>query len=59
MAQYRLHCLNKAGGFAKAYEIEAASDEEATNKARKLKLPVVCELWEHSRMVAKLEPHCA
>jgi hypothetical protein len=59
MTEYRLSCLNEAGKFAKSYDIEAAPDEEAIKEARQLKLPVVCELWERSRMVAKLEPHKA
>jgi hypothetical protein len=59
MTQYRLYCLNEAGRFAKAHEIEAESDQQAINEARKLNLPVVCELWEHGRMVAKLEPFSA
>jgi hypothetical protein len=59
MGEYRLYCLSDAGTFTKSHEIEAASDEEAIRQARDLKLPVPCELWDHGRMVAKLEPHKA
>jgi hypothetical protein len=59
MTEYRLYCLNEAGRFAKANEIDADSDEDALKQARELKLAVGCELWERDRMVAKLEPHRA
>jgi hypothetical protein len=59
MSEYRLYCLNEAGNFGKVHEFEVASDAEAMKEARELKLPIACELWEHSRMVAKLEPHKA
>ena len=56
MAQYRLYCLDRAGKFTNAHEIEAASDADAIAQARKMKLDVTCELWERGRMVAMLEP---
>jgi len=59
MTDYRLYCLDEAGKFTKAHDIHADTDEQAIQLGRDFKLPVVCELWEHSRMVAKLEPHCA
>jgi hypothetical protein len=59
MTEYRLYCLNEQGNIGNVHEFEAASDAEAIRDARELKLPVNCELWEHSRMVAKLEPHKA
>lgn len=59
MAEYRLYCLNEAGSFSKALDIEAATDGAAIDRARELKLPVECELWEHGRMVARLDPHPA
>jgi len=57
MAEYRLYCLNEGGTFSKSHEIEAADDEDALAKARAMKLPVKCELWQRGRMVAELEPH--
>ena len=59
MAEYRLYCLNDAGRFSKSHDIEAHSDGDALAKAKELKLPVKCELWEHSRLVGTLEPYDA
>jgi predicted nucleic acid binding AN1-type Zn finger protein len=59
MGEYRLYCLNDQGRFSKSHEIRADNDKQALAKARELKLPVMCELWEHGRLVAKLEPHHA
>jgi hypothetical protein len=59
MAEYRLYCLNGAGGFTKAHEITADSDEEALQIARDMKLPIKCELWERGRKIAALEPDAA
>jgi len=59
MAEYRLYCLNEAGKFTKALDIDARNDEAAIDRARELKLQVECELWERGRMVAKLDPHRA
>jgi hypothetical protein len=56
LTKYRLYCLNDAGKFSKALDIDAGSDEDAIEYARELKLSVKCELWERGRMVAKLEP---
>ena len=56
MPEYRLYCLNERGGFTSSHEIEAADDADALAKAKAMKLPVKCELWEHGRMVAKLDP---
>jgi hypothetical protein len=57
MGEYRLYCLNERGKFAKSHELEAASDSEAVEQARAMKLPVKCELWSRDRLVAKLPPH--
>jgi hypothetical protein len=59
MADYRLYCLNDAGGFSKSHDISADSDDEAIDKAEELKLPVRCELWQQGRFVATLDPHDA
>lgn len=56
MPEYRLYCINDRGGISKSHEISAPNDEEALVRARALKLAVKCELWEHSRLVAKLPP---
>jgi len=57
MSEYRLYCLNDAGKFTHSHEIEASNDGEALAKAKAMKLPVQCELWDHGRMVAKLDAH--
>jgi hypothetical protein len=56
MPEYRLYCLNEHGGFTRSHDIEAANDADALARAKAMKLPVKCELWEHGRMVAKLDP---
>jgi hypothetical protein len=57
MPDYRLYCLADDGRFTKSHEISAANDDEALLKAREMKLPVRCELWEKSRLIAKLPAH--
>ena len=57
MPQYRLYCLNDQGRFTKSHEINASDDADAVEKARAMKLAVVCELWNHERIVAKLPAH--
>jgi len=57
MSEYRLYCLNDHGKFTKSHEIEAADDADALDKAREMKLPVACELWNRNRLVAELPAH--
>jgi hypothetical protein len=57
MPEYRLYCLNDQGAFARSHEINAADDKDAVVRARAMKLPVKCELWQRGRMVAVLDPH--
>lgn len=57
MSEYRLYCLNDQGKFSKSHEIEAADDTQALDKAKAMKLPVMCELWSRERLVAKLPAH--
>jgi hypothetical protein len=57
MPEYRLYCLNDDGRFAKLHEINAASDADALDQARELKVDAACELWNRNRLVAKLPPH--
>ncbi len=54
MPEYRLYCLNDTGRITKSHEITASSDREAVAKAEAMKLPHNCELWDHGRIVAKL-----
>ena len=55
MPEYRLYCVDGAGRFTRAHEIEAPTDEDAISQAAALKLPVQCELWERGRKVAELD----
>jgi hypothetical protein len=57
MPEYRLYCMNDRGGISKSHEINAQNDEQALDRARAMKLPVHCELWDHGRLVGKLPPH--
>jgi hypothetical protein len=59
MAEYRLYCLDETGRISTAHDMEAPSDEDAIREARAMKIEVKCELWEHERLVAVLEPHSA
>ena len=59
MVEYRLYCLNDRGRFSKSHDIVADSDQQAIDKAEELKLPVKCELWQQSRLVATLNPEDA
>ena len=59
MPDYRLYCLDEAGKFTRSHEFTAGSDEEALNVVSAMRLLVRCELWERSRMVAKLPPPAA
>lgn len=54
VAEYRLYCLDDEGRFAKSHEIYAENDADAFDKARAMKLDVVCELWNRDRFVGKL-----
>ena len=56
MGEYRLYCINDEGRFSKSHDIVADSDEQALDKARELKLPVLCEVWQLGRFVATLNP---
>lgn len=57
MSDYRLYCRNGSGRFTDVHEIVAASDGEALAKARAMKIPGKCELWERGRIVAVIDPH--
>jgi hypothetical protein len=56
MADYRLYCLDGLGKIGSGEWIEAAGDAEAIMIVRAKKLSVRCELWEHNRLVATIEP---
>jgi hypothetical protein len=59
MPEYRLYCLDGANKITRAEGISAASDAEAIDAARAMKLPVKCELWQRDRLVARIPAHSA
>jgi hypothetical protein len=57
MRDYRLYCLDGAKRIQRAAEvISAPNDGEAVAKARALKMPLACEIWQGRRLVATLPP---
>lgn len=54
MATYRLYCLDGVGKVASAEWIDAESDEEALRAAEQMRGDRTCELWNNSRLVARL-----
>ena len=56
MPMYRLFYLN-VGKIEGTDSLEATNDAEATSLVRARKLPVDCEIWERSRLVAKVPPY--
>jgi len=51
-----LYHIDGAGSFAAAEWIDADDDESAVRDAQAMKKSVVCELWQGSRLVARIEP---
>ncbi|HKX91854.1 MAG TPA: hypothetical protein VJM15_05440 [Sphingomicrobium sp.] len=56
MAKYIIYCFNEAGRISRSEWIDAAGDEDALERARALKLPHGCEVWERDRRVGKVDP---
>ena len=57
MAQYLLYCRSDKGEPGDAKLFYADGDEEAVQIVSEMKLPVSCEIWEHSRFVAHTLPY--
>jgi hypothetical protein len=57
MPDYRLYCLKGASHIAHGEWIEADSDEQAIALVRAKRLGLNCELWEGSRLVARIAAH--
>lgn len=55
MATYRLYCLDGVGKVASAEWIEAVDDGAAVTSAEELRGGRTCELWQNSRLVARLD----
>jgi hypothetical protein len=55
MASYRVYCYDGAGKLWVADSIEAASDDEALDQARAMKVAIKCEVWQRDRLVGTVE----
>ncbi len=55
MATYRLYCLDGVGKVASAEWVQADSDEAAIKAAEDLRGVRACELWQKSRLVARMD----
>lgn len=52
---YRLYCLDGAGKIVTAEWIEASSDEDAADRARNHSTGLVREVWDRTRLVARID----
>ncbi|HEX5238074.1 MAG TPA: hypothetical protein VFW39_06390 [Sphingomicrobium sp.] len=59
MPDYRLYCLNGDRHIAHGEWIDADNDHEAIALVRAKRLGLNCELWEGSRLVAKIVAYVA
>ena len=59
MPDYRLYCLNGEHHIAHGEWIEAEDDDHAIAIVRAKRLGLNCELWEGSRLVAKIVAYVA
>lgn len=55
MAKYRLYCLNPDGEVATSHWIDAASDDDAIQEAKRNYPATRCEIWLGKRLVAEFE----
>ena len=55
MAGYRLYCLDGVNKVASADWVEADDDEAAIEIAKEMHDGYECELWQGSRLVARLD----
>lgn len=55
MATYRLYCLDGVNKVASAEWIDAESDDDALAAAEQMRGGRLCEVWQNSRLVARLE----
>lgn len=56
MGTYRLYCLDGVDKVASAEWVEAADDDAAIEASEGLRNGRKCELWQGSRLVARLGP---
>ena len=56
MPEYRHYRLDGAGNITSAEWLKAADDEHVVRSVTELKLRVPSEIWNGSRLVARIEP---
>ena len=56
MTYYRLYCFGGDGKIEAAEWIEATADEDAIMIARAHRPNSKCELWDHDRLVDRIQP---
>ncbi len=57
MGTYRLYSLDGVGKVMSAQWIDAADDKEAVEASVKLMDGARYELWDHTRLVMRIDPH--
>ncbi len=55
LKSYRVYCYDGVSKIVSADWLQAASDEDAIEKARAAGFGSKCEVWDERRMVAKLD----
>ena len=55
MPAYRLYCMSDEGEIIASHWIQASSDEDAVEAAKKEYVDRRCELWIGDRLVAEFE----
>ena len=53
---YRYYCLDGVGHLHSAEWFEAVSDEDAVAQVEVMHPEALCEIWQGTRLVAKLSP---
>jgi hypothetical protein len=55
VANYRVYCIDGADKIASSDWVEAADDEAAAELVRKRHDGFKCELWQGTRLVARID----
>ena len=58
MVAYLVECSNSGNVVSSEIMVEAASDQEALDKVRALKIPYTCKVWDGDRLVGTVRAHC-
>lgn len=57
MKTYQVYSVDEQGSISGNRTIEAANDDEAVFAVRSMQRPLVTEIWDRDRRVAKVPPH--